>query len=168
MADFKRITVFLLIITFAFAIGCLNEVKILKQKNEELSSRVKDLELAVEEYDKLLEMRNLLDIKSREVITALYEKDFSNIDFLNDNISVFEDKLVLKFDGYSTETFFGNGNLDYEKLRQRYFYFDNGKFVTGYEIVEKESTPDDIRRAVVVLTYIEADGWKLYNIEMDR
>ncbi|NLT94180.1 MAG: hypothetical protein GXW85_01395 [Clostridia bacterium] len=168
MANFKRIIVFLLLITFAFVIGFSNEVKKLKQKNEELSFRVKELELAIEEYEKLLELRNLLDIKSRGVIAALYDKYFSKIDLLNDNISVFEDKLVLNFDGYSTELPFSNGNLDYEKLRQRYFYFDNEKFVTGYEIVEKESTPNDIRRAVIVFSYIEADGWKLYNIEMDR
>lgn len=173
MRYFARLALMCLLI-IVFIVGCAQQERDLKVENEQLKSRIQELEEIVESHSyelekcqKLYELRNIIDIKSRKIVSALNDR---NIDVLKeelaDNISIKEDALIIEYEGYTTEEAFLDNDVDFEKLRQRYYLLDDKeRFITGYEV--ESATTDD--RCVLVFTFIEdSSGWKLCNIERDR
>jgi len=150
-------------------------------ENEELRSRVKELEQIADEkdaqikrYEKEYELRNTLDIKVRKLLSALNSGIFSETEkeLLNDTIVVKKDRLETPFENHSNELLFFQNKLDFEQVRQRFYHLDEQeRFTTGYEVL---SLSDDIQeridsRAVLVFTFIEnTSGWKLADIGIDR
>jgi len=153
----------------------------LELENEELKSRVKELEQIVDEKDaqikrheKEYELRNVLDIEVRKLLSALNSGIFSETEkkLFNDNIVVKKDRLETPFENHSNEVLFFQNKLDFEQVRQRFYHLnEQGRFITGYEVL---SLSDDMQeridsRAVLVFTFIEnSSGWKLADIGIDR
>lgn len=174
----------LLIIVAAVIVfnGCSGETAANpKLENEGLKSRVQELEQIVAEkdaqiklYEKEYELRNILDIEVRKLLSALNSGLFSEVekDLLNDNIVIKEDRLETPFENHNNEILFFQNKLDFEKVRQRSYCLDKqGRFVTEYEVID---ISDDIMelvasRRVLVFTFIEKpSGWKLADIGIDR
>ena len=174
----------LLIIVAAVLVfnGCSGETAANpKLENEGLKSRVQELEQIVAEkdaqiklYEKEYELRNILDIEVRKLLSALNSGLFGEAekDLLNDNIVIKEDRLETPFENHNNEILFFQNKLDFEKVRQRSYCLDEqGRFVTEYEVID---ISDDIMelvasRRVLVFTFIEKpSGWKLADIGIDR
>lgn len=152
-----------------------------KLESEELISKVKELEQIVAEkdaqikqYEKEYELRNILDIEVRKLLSALNSGTFGETEknILNDNIVIKEDRLEFSFENHSNEILFFQNKLDFEQVRQRFYHLDEqGRFITGYEVF---SLSDDMQeriasRAVLVFTFIESPfGWKLADVGIDR
>lgn len=122
------------------------------------------IEKLKEEY----ELRNILDIKARQILSALNKGEFSpdHAEILYDNVEIKKDRLVFSIGDYSSEIEFFDGELDFEHVRQRFYLLDEQeRFITGYEVFN--NTPN---RAVLIFTFIEPDdsGWKITDIGMDR
>lgn len=155
-----------MLILLLFITGCTQLEHDLKRENEQLKIKNQKLQEQLAEYEKTYELRNILDIKSRKIILALND---GNVDILkkevDDNITVQKDKILIEYEGHSTDFPLLDVDIKLETLRQRYYHLDDpGKFVTGYEL---DGINDD--RCVLVLTFIEGpSGWKLNNIETDR
>jgi len=73
--------------------------------------------------------------------------------------------LVISFNNDNNEIFFFQNKLDFERVRQRFYYLDEeGRFITGYEvfITSGDTQERDSSRSVLVFTFSEeSSGWKL-------
>jgi len=150
-------------------------------ENEELKFRVNELEQEVDEkdaqikrYEKEYELRNILDIEARKLLSSLNAGIFGETekDLLSDNMAVKEDRLEISFQDNDHEILFFQNKLDFESVRQRYYHLDErGEYITGYEVM---NSSDDVNerissRGVLVFTFVEEpSGWKLVNIDTDR
>lgn len=177
---FQGFTVMAVLIVL-FLAGCSQEMgDDLQLENQKLRSRVKELELMVDEkdeqierYKKEYELRNIMDIKVRQLLSALDSGIFSETeeDLLNENVIIEEDRLVFYFENHSNIVLFFQNKLDFEKVRQRFYCLDEqGRFITGYEFY---MLSDDIEgigdRGVLIFTFIEEpSGWKIADIGTDR
>ncbi len=142
---------------------------------EELEFKIDKLELAIDKKDAQIEklkeeyeLRNILDIKTRKILSALNRGEFSSDDaeLLYDNVQIKEDKLVFSVEDFSSEIQFFDGELDFEHVRQRFYLLnEQERFITGYEIFNNTSD-----RAVLIFTFIKPDDsdWKLIDIGIDR
>lgn len=101
-------------------------------ENEELRSRVKELEQIVDEkdaqikrYEKEYELRNVLDIEVRKLLSALNSGTFGETEkeLLNDSIVIKEDRLEISFENHSNEIPFFQNKLNFEQVRQRSYPF---------------------------------------------
>lgn len=79
---------------------------------EELEFKIDKLELAIDKKDAQIEklkeeyeLRNILDIKTRKILSALNRGEFSSDDaeLLYDNVQIKEDKLVFSVEDFSSE-----------------------------------------------------------------
>ncbi|KUO60429.1 MAG: hypothetical protein APF84_16215 [Gracilibacter sp. BRH_c7a] len=150
------------------------ENKELKSKVNELEQIVHEKDAQIERYNKEYELRNILDMEARKLLSALNSGIFSKTEkeLFHDNIVVKEDRLETPFENHRNEILFMQNKLDFEQVRQRFYHLDEqGRFITGYEVL---FLSDNIQkridsRAVLVFTFIERpSGWKLADIGMDR
>ncbi|MFZ7102383.1 MAG: hypothetical protein ACOWWO_06970 [Peptococcaceae bacterium] len=162
--------------------GCSGETAADQElEPEELKSRVKELEQIVAEkdarikrYEKEYELRNVLDIAARKLLSALNSGRFGETEkeLLNDSIVIKKDRLEISFENHGNEIPFFQNKLDFEKVRQRFYHLDEqGRFVTGYEAIDISDDPIELDsgRRVLVFTFIEKpSGWKLAFIGIDR
>ncbi|TCT17205.1 hypothetical protein EDC18_101503 [Natranaerovirga pectinivora] len=169
----------LMFIITSLLTGCSQE-KVLELEKQELRAKVKELELLIDEtsakvehYEKTYDLRNVLDIKSRQIISSLNLGVFNEEEkaLLGDNILIQEDGLLIRVANNHYEMPFFSNSLDFEKLRQRYFLLDEEeRFITGYEVFSvSDNMENDVMRSVLIFTYIETpSGWKLVDINADR
>lgn len=179
---FQGFIMIVMILALLMLIGCSQEIdNDLEVENQELRSKVSELELIVdeqniqiEEYEKVYDLRNVLDIQARQILSALNSGVFTETEaeLLNENAIIEEDRLIFSFDNSNNEILFFQNKLDFERVRQRSYHLDEeGRFITGYEIIHLS---DDIQehidsRAVFIFTFIkEPSGWRLADIGIDR
>lgn len=180
---FKWLRGFMMIMALVTIVlgGCSQQSDDFELENQELRSEVKELEQMIEEkndqierYKKEYELRNILDVEVRKLLSALNSGVFSENEekLLHENIVIEEDRLVISFENYTNEILFFQNKLDFEWVRQRYYLLDDeGRFITGYEVL---NISDDVEeriasRRVLVFTFIEeSSGWELIDIGIDR
>ena len=133
---------------------------------------IEEQKAQIEQYEKIYELRNVLDIETRKLLSALNSGMFGEDEkeLLNDSIEIKEDRLEISFEGHNNEILFFQNKLDFEHVRQRDYDLDEqGRFNTGYEVVFSDDTQEfNSNIKVLVFTYIESpSGWKLAHIGED-
>lgn len=135
---------------------------------------IEEQKAQIEQYEKVYELRNVLDIETRKLLSALNSGIFGEDEkeLLNDSIEIKEDRLEISYEGYSHEIHFFQNKLDFEHVRQRYYLLDEqGRFITGYEVVFSDDTQEFRGGGYIkelVFTFIESpSGWKLAHIGED-
>ena len=162
MLKYNSIILALLLATLSFAIfGCTSSTSITV---DELNLRIVELEKEIENieeyHSKSYEVRNHLDIESRNIYKAFENKDVTTLKEKTTKDTVFHlDEIIFAYDNSTSyiklDSFGGSPTL-----RQRWYDLssDYKTFMTGYEIIrqDSESIP------VINFTFVIEDGeWKL-------
>ena len=165
MLKYNSIILVLLLATLSFTIfGCTSSTSITV---DELNLRIVELEKEIENIEEYhsnsYEVRNHLDIESRNIYKAFENKDVTTLKEKTTKDTVFHlDEIIFAYDN-STSYIKLDSFRDSPTLRQRWYDLssDYKTFMTGYEIIHEdyESIP------VINFTFVIEDGeWKLCSI----
>lgn len=179
----RKVIICLLVVMLIFGliiVGCSNreeqlniEFKKLEQENielkvqnEHLANINKEYENEIRMYIEAQELRNSMDILARKIIEALYNRDIDNLKtYLCDNATIDRKRIIFKFDNYQNEVEYLSGEVQLEKLRQRFYFMGKDeKYITGYEIIN----PEFENVSIMELTFVNKNGeWKLFDVGND-
>ncbi|QUH19515.1 hypothetical protein [Alkaliphilus sp. B6464] len=167
----KNKPLFILFILIGLLISYLvlsSKTTVNTEDNQILKNRIAELEIEnqtiKEHYKTEYELRNILDIKARNIYTALIEKDLTTLETeVSNNAKVLPDRII--FTDNNSETIYDLSNfLETPVLRQRYYILSTDKttFTTGYEIYAKNT--ESIPVITMIFSYENGD-WKLNSLQ---
>ncbi|MCF6093060.1 hypothetical protein L1765_03510 [Microaerobacter geothermalis] len=150
------------------------QVNQLSAQNEELKNSISKLDQKINRLEQEKELRNIIDLKSRQFITALFNRDIQTLkEMVGPDVVVGENDLEYPVysDGKLLMIQFPYPDADYSEIRQRWYLLnEDNTYITGMEVylIPKHQGEDYGHISILNLTFQSLDGqWKVTKVESD-
>ena len=138
------------------------ELEQVKQQNTELELQLNKLSKELESKQKEYELRNILDIKAREIFRLMAENKETELrPHLSKKLTATNKTIIYFVDDQQVSVPFVT---DRDTFRQRFYSLDKeDSFITGYEVWHPGST-----QSILILNFVLKDNdWMLDEINTD-